>query len=145
MLQPTTKTKKKVLCYCDECEGKLVDPRTKLKHEAEDKQMNHLFRFTEASKPASKRTQVDNKNDDDDNETLSLSESSSLSESQKSIHLPTKQERKEKFKVVELVADNKLICELDLLSNEDTEPNSLINDDQNEDLDDDVDKTSNDK
>ncbi|GET00137.1 hypothetical protein GLOIN_2v1476780 [Rhizophagus clarus] len=72
---------------------------------------------------------VDNKDDDDNDETSSLSESSSSSESQKSIHLLAKRERKVKFKVVELVADDKLICELDLLSNEDTKSSSLIDDD----------------
>ncbi|GBB89686.1 hypothetical protein RclHR1_16480002 [Rhizophagus clarus] len=105
MSQPATKTRKKVPCYCDECEGKLVDLRTKLKYEAEDEQMNRSFSSTEASKPASKQTQVDNKDDDDDNETSSSSESSSLSESEKSIHLSAKRGRKEKFKAVESVAD----------------------------------------
>ncbi|GET01274.1 hypothetical protein GLOIN_2v1476780 [Rhizophagus clarus] len=57
----------------------------------------------------------------------------------------TKQERKEKFKVVELVADDKLICELDLLSNEDTEPSLPIDNDQSEDSNNDVDETFNDK
>ncbi|GET01131.1 hypothetical protein GLOIN_2v1476780 [Rhizophagus clarus] len=108
MSQPATKTKKKVLCYCDEY-------------------------------------------DDNNDETSSSSESSSssklssLSESQKSIYLLTKQRRKEKFKVVESVADDKLICELDLSSNENTEPSLPIDDNQSEDSDDDIDETSNDK
>ncbi|GBC04987.1 hypothetical protein RclHR1_05990016 [Rhizophagus clarus] len=77
--------------------------------------MNRLFSSTEASKLALKQTQVDNKNDDDDDETS------------------TKQEKKEKFKAMESVADDKLICKLDLSSNEDTEPSSPIDDDQSED------------
>ncbi|GBB92517.1 hypothetical protein RclHR1_20190004 [Rhizophagus clarus] len=107
--------------------------------------MNHSFSSTEASEPVSKQTRVDNKDDNDDDETSSSLESSSSSESQKSIHLPAKRERKEKFKVVKLVADDKLICELDLSSNEDTEPSSPIDNDQSEDSDDDVDETSNDE
>ncbi|GBB97591.1 hypothetical protein RclHR1_30060001 [Rhizophagus clarus] len=89
----------------------------------------------------------ENNKDDDDktsssSESLSSSESSSSSESQKSIHLSANQGRKEIFKAVESVADDKLICELDLSSNEDTESSSPIDDDQSEDSDDNVDKTS---
>ncbi|PKC57257.1 hypothetical protein RhiirA1_541704 [Rhizophagus irregularis] len=103
--KPAIKLRKKVSCHCDECNRKLVDPRTKVKYEAEYEQMNHSSRSTKVSKSVS---------------------NSSTSESQEPIHILTKRERKEKFKAVELAVNNVLIDELD---NEDTGFSSLIDDD----------------
>ncbi|CAB5194677.1 unnamed protein product [Rhizophagus irregularis] len=130
------KPRKKVSCHCDECNGKLVDPRTKVKHEAEYKQMNRSSRSTKVSKSVSKRVQIDNDNDDETSNASSSSSgssSSSTSESQEPIHNPTKRERKEKFKAVESAVNDVLIDELD---NEDTGFSSPIDDDQSKDLND---------
>ncbi|GBC49454.2 hypothetical protein GLOIN_2v1776801 [Rhizophagus irregularis DAOM 181602=DAOM 197198] len=108
--KPAIKPRKKVSCHCDECNGKLVDPRTKVKHEAEYEQMNRSSRSTKISKSVSKRVQIDN----NDDETSNASSSSS-----------------EKFKAVESAVNDVLIDELD---NEDTGFNSPIDDDQSEDL-----------
>lgn len=134
--KPAIKPRKKVPCHCDECNGKLVDPRTKVKHEAEYEQMNRSSRSTKISKPVSKRVQVDNNDDETSNASSSSSgssSSSSTSESQGPIHIPTKRERKEKFKAVESAVNDELIGEL---YNEDTDFSSPIDDDQSEDLND---------
>ncbi|UZO23383.1 uncharacterized protein OCT59_015724 [Rhizophagus irregularis] len=104
--KPAIKPRKKVSCHCDECNGKLVDPRTKVKHEAEYEQMNRSSRSTKISKSVSKRVQIDN----NDDETSNASSSSSA---------------------VESAVNDVLIDELD---NEDTGFNSPIDDDQSEDL-----------
>ncbi|CAB4434291.1 unnamed protein product [Rhizophagus irregularis] len=133
--KPTIKPRKKVSCHCDECNRKLVDPRTKVKHEAEYEQMNRSSRSTKVSKSVSKRVQIDNNDDETSNASSSSSgsSSSSTSESQEPIHIPTKRERKEKFKAVESAVNDVLIDELD---NEDTGFSSPIDDDQSEDLND---------
>ncbi|PKK56785.1 hypothetical protein RhiirC2_799293 [Rhizophagus irregularis] len=53
--KPAIKPRKKVSCHCDECNGKLVNPRTKVKYEAEYEQMNHSSRSTKVSKSVSKK------------------------------------------------------------------------------------------
>ncbi|RGB34809.1 hypothetical protein C1646_668244 [Rhizophagus diaphanus] len=139
--KPAIKPRKKVPCHCDECNEKLVDPRTKVKHEVEYKQMNHSSRSTKVSKLVSKRVQIDNNDDETSNasSSSSSSSSSSTSESQELIHILTKRGRKEKFKAVESAINDVLIDELD---NENTGFSSLIDDDQSEDLND---ETSDDK
>ncbi|EXX50128.1 uncharacterized protein OCT59_006542 [Rhizophagus irregularis] len=133
--KPAIKPRKKVSYHCDECNGKLVDLRTKVKHEAEYEQMNRSSRSTKVSKSVSKRVQIDNNDDETSNASSSSSgsSSSSTSESQEPIHIPTKRERKEKFKAVESAVNDVLIDELD---NEDTGFSSPIDDDQSEDLND---------
>ncbi|PKK59187.1 hypothetical protein RhiirC2_821477 [Rhizophagus irregularis] len=133
--KPAIKPRKKVSCHCDECNGKLVDPRTKVKHEAEYEQMNRSSRSTKVSKSVSKRVQIDNNDDETSNVSSSSSgsSSSSISESQEPIYILTKRERKEKFKAVESAVNDVLIDELD---NEDTGFSSPIDDDQSEDLND---------
>ncbi|EXX53264.1 uncharacterized protein OCT59_015738 [Rhizophagus irregularis] len=103
--------------------------------------MNHLSRSTKVSKSVSKRVQIDNNDDETSNTSSNSSGSSnsSTSESQEPIHILTKRERKEKFKVVESAVNDVLIDELD---NEDTGFSSPIDNDQSEDLND---KTSDDE
>ncbi|CAB4383479.1 unnamed protein product [Rhizophagus irregularis] len=89
--KPAIKPRKKVSCHCNECNRKLVDPRTKVKYEAEYKQMNHSSRSTKVSKSVLKRVQIDNNDDETSNTSSSSSSSSSslTSESQKPIHILT--------------------------------------------------------
>ncbi|CAG8772113.1 2551_t:CDS:1, partial [Rhizophagus irregularis] len=96
---------------------------------------------TKVSKSVSKRVQIDNNDDETSNTSSNSSGSSnsSTSESQEPIHILTKRERKEKFKVVESAVNDVLIDELD---NEDTGFSSPIDNDQSEDLND---KTSDDE
>uniref|UniRef100_U9SRU0 Uncharacterized protein n=1 Tax=Rhizophagus irregularis (strain DAOM 181602 / DAOM 197198 / MUCL 43194) TaxID=747089 RepID=U9SRU0_RHIID len=91
--------------------------------------MNHLSRSTKVSKSVSKRVQIDNNDDETSNTSSNSSGSSnsSTSESQEPIHILTKRERKEKFKVVESAVNDVLIDELD---NEDTGFSSPIDNDQ---------------
>ncbi|CAB5319735.1 unnamed protein product [Rhizophagus irregularis] len=93
------------------------------------------------SKSVSKRVQIDNNDDETSNTSSNSSGSSnsSTSESQEPIHILTKRERKEKFKVVESAVNDVLIDELD---NEDTGFSSPIDNDQSENLND---KTSDDE
>ncbi|CAB5330850.1 unnamed protein product [Rhizophagus irregularis] len=80
--KPAIKPRKKVSCHCDECNGKLVDLRTKVKHETEYEQMNRSSRSTKVSKLVSKRVQIDNNDDKTSNASSSSSGSSSSSTSE---------------------------------------------------------------
>ncbi|CAB4378115.1 unnamed protein product [Rhizophagus irregularis] len=98
--------------------------------------MNRSSRSTKVSKLVSKRVQIDNNDDKTSNASSSSSGSSSSSTSESKdepIHIPTKRERKEKFKAVESAVNDVLI---DKLNNEDTGFSSPIDDDQSENLND---------
>ncbi|RGB23064.1 hypothetical protein C1646_775062 [Rhizophagus diaphanus] len=51
--KPAIKPRKKVPYHCDECNGKLVDLKTKVNHEAEYEQMNHSLRSIKISSSSS--------------------------------------------------------------------------------------------
>ena len=56
---PTTKVRQKVPCYCKKCNGKQVDPRTRQKHEEEEKRIQaSISSFTKKRKEEEIRTSI---------------------------------------------------------------------------------------
>ena len=157
-----TRTRNKVPCGCSKCNGKLVDPRTRKKHEEEESQMEIRYSSTKFGKSSPKKNWID-----EDDEKLNTSRSSINLESenssnssistesseetekeqhsstalfrsdQESISITTKRKRKEKFRTLEPVIDEQSDDPNDhLLDDERTEisegEQDLLDDEQTE-------------
>ena len=139
----STKTRNKVQCDCSKCNGRLVDPRTRKKHEEEENQMKIRYSSAKIGKSSPKKKRID-----DDEENLNTSKSSINLESEnasnssvstetseeteqeqhssnvlfrsdQSIGVTTKRKRREKFQTLEPV-----------VSEQSDDPDDHISDDE---------------
>ena len=54
----STKTRNKVQCDCSKCNGRLVDPRTRKKHEEEENQMKIRYSSAKIGKSSPKKNEL---------------------------------------------------------------------------------------